>query len=69
VTSAVTILVALPTAALVVASFWYPWAGWVALPVALACGLLAVWLGITWGGRLIDRRWPEVLASVSERVG
>lgn len=69
VTTAATMLVALPTAALVVASVWFPWAGWVAVPVSLACGLLALRLGITWGGRLMDRRWPEVLSSVSERVG
>jgi len=69
VTMAATVLVALPTLALAVASFWLPWAGWVALPVGLASGLLALRLGITHGGRLLDRRWPEVLSAVSERVG
>ncbi len=24
-------------------------------------------LGVTQGGRLLDRRWPEVMAAVSER--
>jgi len=69
VTTALTTLVALPTVALVVTSLFVPWTAWLALLVGLVSGLGVLWLGVRWGGRRLDRRWPEVLAAVSERVG
>ena len=63
----ITGLVGLPTVALVVWSFWTPWAGWASIPVGLVTGLVVLRLGLVHGGRLLDRRWPEVMAAVSER--
>ena len=68
-TSFGTLAVGLPTIGLVIWSFFTPWVGLLALPVGLASGLLAVRIGIGWGGRLLDRRWPEVLQAVTERAG
>ncbi|GAB2583599.1 hypothetical protein [Microlunatus antarcticus] len=62
-------LVGLPALALLVGGvLWRPWLGWLALPVGLVTGLLVLRLGLVRGGRLLDRRWPEVLAAVSERA-
>ncbi|SDT25962.1 ABC-2 type transport system permease protein [Friedmanniella luteola] len=61
-----TVLVALPTAALVVGSFFTPWLGWLAVPVGLVTGVVALRVGVAQGGRLLERRWPEVMAAVSE---
>ncbi len=69
VTTGAAALVALPTVTLVVASIWVPWLGWLALPVGFANGLVVLWQGVVQGGRLLDRRWPEVLLAVSERSG
>ena len=63
----ITGLVGLPTAALVVWSFWTPAAGWVSVPVGLVTGLMALRWGVAHGGRLLEQRWPEVMAEVSER--
>lgn len=65
-----TLLVALPTVGLVVWSLFNPgvWAGVLALVVGLVSGLLVLRIGIAWGGRLLERRWPETLQAVSERV-
>ncbi|MFC6359125.1 hypothetical protein [Luteococcus peritonei] len=41
------------------------WVGWALLPWGLAYGCLACWLGIRWGGSLLERRWPEVLREVT----
>ena len=68
-TSFGTMAVALPTIGLVIWSFFTPWVGLLALVVGLASGVVAVRIGIGWGGRLLDRRWPEVLRAVSERAG
>jgi ABC-2 type transport system permease protein len=63
-----TLILGLPTIALVVWSFFTPWVGYLTIPVGLLCGLVVLRLGITYGGRLLDRRWPEVMAAVSERA-
>ena len=68
-TSLGTLAVGLPTIGLVVWSFFTPGSGLVALVVGLASGLVVLRIGIGWGGRLLDRRWPEVLQAVSERAG
>ena len=62
-----TLVVALPTAALVVWSQFTPEVGWLAVPVGLVTGAGVIRLGVDQGGRLLERRWPEVLAAVSER--
>ncbi|MFC7430822.1 MULTISPECIES: hypothetical protein [unclassified Agrococcus] len=62
----ITIAASLPAIALaIVGVAWIPWVGWLALPVGLGIGALAVWLGIRIGGDRLDRAWPEVLAAVS----
>ena len=60
------VVVALPTGALVVWSFFTPWVGWLAVLVGLVTGALALRVGVAQGGRLLERRWPEVMAAVSE---
>ena len=67
VTALGTTVAALPTGAVVVWSFFQPWAGWLALPVGALSGALVLRLGVRWGGRLLERRWPEVMSAVSER--
>ena len=69
VTTFATLLVSLPTLALVVWSIFTPWVGALALVVGLASGLVVFRIGISWGGRLLERRWPEALQAVSEKVG
>ena len=68
VTAAATVVLSVPTLALVVGSVWVGWLEWPALPVALASGLLVVRLGIRLGGRRLDTHWPEVLAAVTSRA-
>jgi ABC-2 type transport system permease protein len=68
-TSFGTLAVGLPTIGLVIWSFFTPWVGLLAVPVGLAFGLVVLGVGIGWGGRLLDRRWSEVLQAVSERAG
>ena len=64
-----TTLAGLPPVALLLGGFfWRPWLGWVALPVGVLVGLVVLRVGIVRGGRLLDRRWPEVLLAVSERA-
>lgn len=56
----------IPTAVLaILALTWQAWLGWVALAVGLVSGVGACAAGIRLGGRIIDRRWPELLADVS----
>ena len=64
-----TLIVSAPTIALVIWSFFTPWVGYLALPVGLASGLVVLRIGITQGGRMLDRRWPEALKAVSEKAG
>jgi ABC-2 type transport system permease protein len=37
--------------------------------VGLGSGVVVFKIGIAWGGRLLERRWPEALQAVSEKVG
>ena len=69
VTTTATLVLAVPCLALAVWSLWTPWVGWLTLPVGLGTGLLVLRAGTTWGGRRLDRSWPEVMLSVSERTG
>lgn len=67
VTSLASLLLAAPTIALVIASFWTGWLAWLGLAVGAGIGALTLWQGIVRGGAILDRRWPEVLAAVSQR--
>jgi ABC-2 type transport system permease protein len=62
-----TTVLAVPTIAAAVGSLWYDWLGYLSVVVGLATGLLVLQIGIAQGGRVLDRRWPEALQSVSER--
>lgn len=64
-----TLVLSLPLAGLAVGSFWLPWLGWLALPMGIAIGAVVLKIGIAQGGKLLDRRWPEVMAAVSEKAG
>jgi len=65
-TSGITFVAALPTVALVVAAQFGPgWLAWIALPVAGVCGAAVLVAGIRLGGRLLDRRGPELLAAIT----
>ena len=59
-------MLAAPTIALVIASFWVGWLGWLGLGVGAVIGSLALWQGVVRGGGVLDRRWPEVLSAVSD---
>jgi ABC-2 type transport system permease protein len=63
-----TFVLSLPLVALAAGSFWLPWLGWLALPVGVAVGYVVLRIGIVQGGKLLDRRWPEVMAAVSEKA-
>lgn len=69
ITSIATVILALPTIALVVWSFFTPWVGYLTIPVGLICGVTVLKLGIDQGGKQLDRQWPEILVAVSERSG
>lgn len=60
-----TAAIGLPTIALVVASYWIGWLGYLAIVVGVVSGLIALRVGIARGGARLDRTWPEVLARVS----
>lgn len=66
VTSLVSLVLTLPTIGLVIASFWNGWLAWLGLVLGLMIGPIVLWQGVVRGGRMLDRRWPEVLAAVSE---
>jgi ABC-2 type transport system permease protein len=63
-----TVILALPTIALVIWSFATPWIGYLTLPVGLVCGFIVLRIGIMQGGRILDRRWPEAMLAVSEKA-
>lgn len=59
-----TLIVGGPAFGFAIAALWNPALGWVSLACGLGLGGLAVWGGIRWGGQVLDRRWPELLAEV-----
>lgn len=67
VTSLASLVLALPTIGLVAASFWDARLAWLGLAVGAGIGVVTLWQGVVRGGAVLDRRWPEVLAAVSER--
>ena len=62
-----TLLVSLPTLGPGRLVDLHPLGGRLALVVGLASGLVVFKVGIGWGGRLLERRWPEALQAVSEK--
>lgn len=65
VNGAVSAVILVPVAALSIGSIWVGWLRWLALAVGVVTGVAALVGGVQFGGRLLERRWPEVLASVS----
>jgi ABC-2 type transport system permease protein len=68
VTTSITLVLVLPTIALVVGSIWVGWLAYLGLLVAVVSGVVVLRLGVVLGGRRLDQRWPEVLLSVSEKA-
>ena len=69
VTGALTLVLSLPTLALVIGSYWIGWLAYAGLAVGALSGWLVLRAGIRTGGAMLDRRWPEVLGSLSEGTG
>ena len=67
VTGLVSLVLSAPTIGLVIASFWTGWLAWLGLAIGLVIGAATLWQGVVRGGARLDRRWPEVLAAISER--
>lgn len=68
VTSLASVIFALPTIGLVIASvFWGGWLAWLGLGVGAIIGAIVLWQGVVRGGAVLDRRWPEVLTAVTDR--
>ena len=63
-----TLILGSPTIALVVWSLFTPWVAYLTLPVGLGFGFGVLRIGITQGGRILDRRWPEAMRAVSEKA-
>lgn len=61
----ITLALGAPALGFAIAAIWNPALGWVSLACGIAFGGLAIWGGAVLGGRVLDRRWPEVLADVS----
>jgi ABC-2 type transport system permease protein len=60
----VTLILASPTFYLAGISLFHPGlSAWGALGVGIVLGALFLWLGIMWGGRIFDRRSPEILGA------
>ena len=63
--SPITLLLGGPALGFAIASIWIPPLGWASLAAAAILGGLALWGGTVLGGRMLQRRWPEVLAEVA----
>ena len=59
------VILLLPVAGMVFASYRFPLLGWVFLPLGPVLGVLAALGLISLGGRRLDRTWPEVLKAVT----
>ena len=66
--SPITLLLGGPAFGLAIAAIWHPALGWASLACGLVVGAAAVWGGGVLGGRILDRRWPQVLAEVSSEA-
>jgi ABC-2 type transport system permease protein len=60
----VTIVLASPAFVFAALALFLPgyWA-WASLAVGLVLGIVFLWLGVLWGGRIFDRRSPEILGA------
>lgn len=65
VTVALTVVCALPTAALVIGSLWVSWLVWVAVVAGVLTGTATLLTGTRLGGARLERHWPELLAQVT----
>ncbi len=63
--SPITLALGAPSLGFAIAAMWIPWLGWLSLAFAVVIGAGALWGGTVLGGRVLERRWPEVLAEVS----
>ena len=63
--SPITLVLGAPAFGFAIAAIWIPPLGWVSLACAVIIGAAALWGGMVLGGRILDRRWPEVLTEVS----
>ncbi|MFD8769631.1 hypothetical protein [Microbacterium oxydans] len=61
----ITLVLGAPAFGFAIAAIWSPTLGWISLACGLAFGGLALWGGTVLGGKILGRRWPEVLADVS----
>ncbi len=59
------LVVALPVVALVLAAIWVPVLGWLALVIGPVWGVLTLRWGVRLGGARLDARWPEILGKIS----
>jgi ABC-2 type transport system permease protein len=66
--SPITLILGAPALGFAIAAFWVPALGWVSLACGLVIGAAAIWAGAELGGRILDRRWPQVLAEVSSEA-
>jgi len=66
--SPITLILGAPALGFAIAAFWTPALGWISLACGLVIGAAAVWGGAELGGRVLDRRWPQVLAEVSSEA-
>ncbi|GAA3662430.1 hypothetical protein [Microbacterium marinilacus] len=62
------LVVGAPAFGFAIAALWNPALGWISLASGLILGAAAAWGGIVLGGRILDRRWPEVLIAVSSEA-
>jgi ABC-2 type transport system permease protein len=68
VNGALTAAILVPVVGLSIGSIWVGWLRWPAPAVGLLTGVVALVAGVTLGGRLLGRRWPEVLSTVSVTI-
>ena len=66
--SPITLILGAPALGFAIAAFWTPSLGWVSLGCGLVIGAAAIWGGGVLGGRVLERRWPQVLAEVSSEA-
>ncbi|MFK4760005.1 hypothetical protein ACI3KS_03630 [Microbacterium sp. ZW T5_45] len=66
--SPITLVLGAPALGFAIAAIWTPALGWVSLACGLVIGAAALWGGAVLGGRILDGRWPQVLAEVSSEA-